>query len=328
MKKIIWTRYGPPEVLQLQEVEKPTPKDDEILIQVRAATVTLGDTEARNLSFPFWLSLLMRLYVGVFKPLRMDSLGQELAGDVEAVGKAVTRFKPGDSVFGTTGFNFGAYAEYVCLREDSEAGVVAIKPANIGYEEAAAVPTGGLEAAHFLRKGGIKSGERLLINGSGGSIGTFALQLAKYYGAEVTAVDKPEKFEMLRALGADHVIDYTREDFASGGAQYDLILDVVGKRSFSRCIRALKPDGRYLLANPRLSAYFRAMWVMNRTSKRVMLTPAGRELNDLLFLVELIEAGKLKTVIDRSYPLEQTVEAHRYVETGQKKGNVIITVVS
>lgn len=326
MKKIIWTRYGPPEVLELREVEKPTPQDDEILIKVRASSVTLGDTEARTLNFAWWLSLMMRLYVGVFKPLRMNSLGQELAGDVEAVGKDVTRFKPGDAVFGTTGFNFGAYAEYVCLREDSEAGVVALKPSNMSYEEAAAVPTGGLEALHFLRKGEIKSGEHLLINGGGGSIGTFTLQLAKHYGAEVTAVDKPEKFDMLRALGADHVIDYTREDFSRSDTKYDLVLDVVGKNSFSRCIRALKPDGRYLLANPRLSAFVRGAWISSRSDKKVIATPAGRESEDLLSLVELIEAGKLKTVIDRSYPLEQTAEAHRYVETGQKKGNVIITI--
>lgn len=328
MKAIVWTAYGPPEVLQMGEIEKPTPKDDEILIKIHAATVTLGDTEARALNFPWWLATMMRLYIGVFKPLRTTSLGQELAGDVEAVGKNITRFKPGDAVFGSTGFSFGAYAEYICLRESSEDGVLAIKPTHMRYEEAAAVPTGGLEAVHFLRKGEIKSGEHLLINGGGGSIGTFALQLAKYYGAEVTAVDKPEKFDMLRALGADHVIDYTREDFSQRDQKYDLVLDVVGRNSFSRCIRALKPDGRYLLANPSLSAFVRAAWISSRTRKRVIVTPSGRETEDLLFLKQLIEADKLKTVIDRTYPLEQVVEAHRYVETGQKKGNVIITVVA
>lgn len=326
MQAIVWTRYGPPDVLQLQEVEKPTPQDNEILIKIHAATVTAGDCEARSLQFPFWLALPMRLYMGVLRPSRVVILGQELAGEVEAVGRSVEFFRPGDAIFGTTGFRFGAYAEYVCLPAESDAGVLAHKPANMTYEEAAAVPTGGLEALHFLRSANLQRGQRLLINGAGGSIGTAGIQLARYYGAEITAVDSAEKLEMLRSIGADHVIDYTQEDFAKSGRTYDVIFDVIGRRSFARSMRALKADGIYLLANPGLSAMLRGAWMASASRKKVFLRPATRERKDLLFLKELIEAGKLKTIIDRRYPLEQTAEAHRYVETGRKQGNVIITI--
>lgn len=268
----------------------------------------------------------MRLYVGLRKPSRITILGQELAGEVEAAGKDVTRFRKGDRVFGSTGFRFGAYAEYTCLPAESETGVLAIKPANMSYEEAAAVPTGGLEALHFLRKGNIQRGEKVLINGAGGSIGTFAVQLARYFGAEVTAVDSTEKLDMLRSLGAGHVIDYRQEDFTRSGETYDIIFDVVGKSPFSRSIRSLKKNGYYLIANPRLSTMLRGRWTSMRSSKKVIFEPASRKREDLIFLKELIEAGKLKSVIDRRYPLEQTAEAHRYVETGRKKGNVVITV--
>ena len=324
MKAIVWTNYGPPEVLQLQEIDKPTPKDNEVLIKVHAATVTAGDCEARSLKFPFWVALPMRLYVGLWKPTRANILGQELAGEVEAVGKDVTLFREGDPVFGTTGIGFGAHAEYICLPEKSGDVALAIKPANMSYEEAAAVPTGGLEAVHFLKKGNIQRGERILINGAGGSIGTAAVQLAKYFGAEVTAVDSTEKLDMLRSLGADHVIDYTQEDFAQRGETYDVIFDVVGRHSFSRCIKSLKPNGRYLLANPTLSAMFQGLWISRSSGKKIILAFSGRQTDDLVFLKELIEAGELITVIDRRYPLEQIVEAHRYVETGQKKGNVLL----
>lgn len=326
MQAIVWTRYGPPDVLQLQEVEKPTPQDNEILIKIHAATVTAGDCEARSLQFPFWLALPMRLYMGVLRPSRVVILGQELAGEVEAVGRSVEFFRPGDAIFGTTGFRFGAYAEYVCLPAESDAGVLAHKPANMTYEEAAAIPTGGLEALHFLRSANLQRGQRLLINGAGGSIGTAGIQLARYYGAEITAVDSAEKLEMLRSIGADHVIDYTQEDFAKSGRTYDVIFDVIGRRSFARSMRALKADGIYLLANPGLSAMLRGAWMASASRKKVFLRPATRERKDLLFLKELIEAGKLKTIIDRRYPLEQTAEAHRYVETGRKQGNVIITI--
>ena len=327
MKAIIWTKYGPPDVLQLKEVEKPTPKEDEVLIRIYATTVTAGDCEARSLKFPILLlSLSMRIYVGLRKPKKITILGQELAGEIESVGKDVRLFKEGDQVFAATGFGFGAYAEYICLPEKPEMAVLAIKPANMTYEQAAAVPTAGLEALHFLRKGNIQSGQKILINGAGGSIGTFAIQLAKHFGAEVTGVDSPRKLDMLRSIGADQVIDYTQEDFTKSGETYDVIFDVVGKSSFSGSVRSLEQNGRYLLVNPGLSHMIRGRWTSMRSSKKVIFGAASPKTEDLLFLKELIEAGKLKSVLDRRYPLEQTAEAHRYVETGQKMGNVIITV--
>jgi NADPH:quinone reductase-like Zn-dependent oxidoreductase len=327
MQAVIWTRYGPPEVLQLQEVEKPTPKDNEVLIRVRATTVTAGDCEARSLKFPFWLALPMRFYVGLGKPTRMTVLGQELSGEIEAVGKDVQRFKVGDAVFGTTGFRFGGYAEYACLPAESDDGVLALKPANLSFDEAAAAPTGGLEALHFLRRAPIQPGEKLLINGAGGSIGTAGLQIARLEGAEITAVDSGEKLDMLRSLGADHVIDYTREDFSQSGEKYDVIFDVVGKGdSFARSMRALKPDGRYLMANPRLPAILHGLWISATSRKQIIGSFAGRDLADLRRLKDMIEAGQIQIIIDRRYPLAEAAEAHRYVETGRKKGNVVITV--
>ena len=328
MKAIVWTKYGPPDVLQLREVEKPTPKEDEVLIKVHATTVTAGDCEMRSLKFPLWLSLPMRIYAGVIRPTRIKIIGQELAGEIEAVGKDVKLFKEGDQVFAGTGFGSGSYAEYICLPEKPEEmeGVLASKPANMTYEEAATVPTGGLEALHFLRKGNIQSGQKVLINGAGGSIGTYALQLAKYFGAEVTGVDSTGKLDMLRSIGADQVIDYTQEDFTKSGQTYDVIFDVVGKSSFSGSIGSLKEKGFYLIANPQLSKMVRGLWTSKRSSKKVISGAASHKTEDLIFLKELIEAGKLKSVIDRRYPLEQIAEAHRYVETGHKKGNVVITV--
>jgi len=322
MKAIVCTKYGPPDVLQLREVEKPTAKDNEVLVKVYATTVTAGDCELRSLTFPIWLRLLMRIMFGLRKP-RKKILGFYLAGEIESVGKDVKLFRKGDQVFGTTGMSLGAYAEYICLPEE---GLVAIKPANMTYEEAATVPIGGLEALHFLRKGNIQSGQKVLINGAGGSIGTFAIQLARYFGAEVTGVDSTGKLDMLRSIGADQVIDYTQEDFTKSGQTYDVIFDVVGKSSFSRSVRSLKQNGRYLLANPGLSLIVRGPWTSMISSKKVIFGLTSPRTEDLIFLKELIEAGKIKSVIDRHYPLEQTAEAHRYVETGHKKGNVVITV--
>jgi NADPH:quinone reductase-like Zn-dependent oxidoreductase len=323
MKAIVLTKYGSPDGLQLTEVEKPTPKGNEVLIRVRATTVTAGDAEIRTLNFPVRLMLPVRLYVGFIRP-RNFILGQELAGDVEAVGKAVTRFKEGDPVFGTTGFRFGAHAEYACL---PEAGVLAIKPSNMTYEEATAVPVAGIEALHFMRKAKIQSGEKVLIVGAGGSIGTIGVQLARYFGAEVIGVDRSGKLDMLRSIGADHTIDYTQEDFTQNGQTYDVIFDVMGKRSFSGSIQSLKPNGRYLLGgNSGLSQLLRGRWISMTGSKKVIVGAASQKIEDLVFLKELIEGGTIKSVIDRRYPLEKTAEAHRYVDTGQKKGNVVITV--
>jgi NADPH:quinone reductase-like Zn-dependent oxidoreductase len=251
----------------------------------------------------------------------------DLAGVIESVGRDVTRFESGDPVFAATGFaRMGAYAEYICLPEEPEDGALALKPPNMTYEQAAAVPTGGLEALYFLRQGNIQSGQKVLINGAGGTIGTFAVQLAKYFGADVTSVDSTGKLEMLRSIGADQVIDYTQEDFTQRGETYDVIFDVVGKGSFSGCIRSLKQNGRYLIANPRLSQRIRGRWTLLSSSKKVMFGTASPKTEDLLFLKGLIEVGKLTSVIDRCYPLEQVAKAHRYVETGHKKGHVVITV--
>ena len=270
----------------------------------------------------------LRLYLGFIKPTRITILGTEFAGEIVSAGKDVTRFRPGDQVFGYTGLNMGTYAEYLCLPEKPAAlgGVLAEKPANMTYEEAAAVPFGGLEALHSLRKANIQSAQKVLIVGAGGSIGTSAVQLARHYGAEVTAVDNTGKLETLRSIGADHVIDYTQEDFTQNGQIYDVIFDTIGKSSFSGSLRSLKENGAYLNANPGLLGGIRMRWASKRSSKKVILWTAGYSTQNLLALKELIEAGAIKAVIDRRYPLEQIAEAHRYVDTGQKKGNVVITV--
>ena len=326
MKAIVWTKYGPPEGLELREVEKPVPKPDEVLIKVRATTVTAGDCEARRLDFPMGLGLAVRLYAGLIRPTRLTILGQELAGEIESVGRDVRLFKEGDQVFASTGFGFGAYAEYKCMPERPDMGVLAPKPVNTTFEEAAAVPVGGLEALHFLRQADLQSGRRVLINGAGGSIGTIGVQLAKYYGAEVTAVDSAGKLAMLRSIGADHVIDYTQEDFTERGEVYDAIFDVVGKALFAGSMRSLSSNGVYLLANPRPARVVRGRWTSMTGDRRVISGAASHKPADLLFLKELIESGKLRVVIDRSYPLEQMAQAHRYVEGGGKKGNVVIKI--
>src|SRR2546425_8371078 len=322
MKAIVCTKYGPPEVLQLKEVEKAIPKDNEVLIRVHAATVTKGDCELRSLKLPTLWKLFIRIGFG-FRTPRRKILGQELSGEIESVGSAVTRFKKGDQVFANTGLHLGAYAEYDCLPEK---GLIATKPANMTYEEAAAVPVGGLHALQYLRKANIQRGQRVLINGAGGSIGTVAVQLAKYYGAEVTGVDSIEKLDTLSSIGADHAIDYTREDFTENGEKYDVIFDTVGKSSYSPSLRSLKEKGIYLLGNPGLSQMIRAPWTSRRGSKTVIGRMDPYRVEDLIFLKELIEDGSMRSVIDRRYPLEQAAEAHRYVDTGQKAGNVVITI--
>jgi NADPH:quinone reductase-like Zn-dependent oxidoreductase len=325
VKAILHTEYGPPDELQFKEVEKPAPKANEVLIKIHATTVTTSDCNIRNLTFvPKLFVLPMRMEFGLTKP-KNNILGFDLAGEVEAVGKGVTRFKIGDQVFGTTEPAYGAHAEYVCLPED---GVLTIKPANMTYEEAATIPVIANTALHFIRDmGNVQAGQKVLINGASGGIGTFAVQLAKYYGAEVTGVCSTTNLELVKSLGADHVIDYTREDFTRTGQTYDVIFDAVGKSSFSRCKSSLNKEGIYLVTLPKPAVLFQMVWTSMIGSKKVKMEGAPAKVENLIFLKELIEAGKLKTVIDRRYPLEQTAEAFRYVETGHKKGNVVITVV-
>jgi NADPH:quinone reductase-like Zn-dependent oxidoreductase len=326
MKAIVLTRFGPPDVLQLQEVAAPVPKDNEVLVRIRATTAFAGDCELRGLKTPLALRLPFWVYMRFFRP-KPIILGQELAGDIAAVGRDVRRFKTGDAVFGPTGFSLGAYAEYKCVPEEPGVmqGALAPKPANLTYAQAAAVPVGGLEALHFIRKANLRDGEKALIYGAGGSIGTMAVQLARLHGAEVTAVDSAAKLDMLRSIGAGHVLDYRQQDFTRLAKAYDVILDVVGKSSFARSLRALTPNGRYLLVNPSLAHQFRARWTA-AGGPQVIHGAGSQRAEDLLYLKDLIEAGQLMPVIDRQYPLGQMAEAHRYVDTGQKKGNVVVTV--
>lgn len=324
MKAIVYTEYGPPDVLQLREVDKPSPRDNEVLIRVYATSVTTGDCNARNAVFvPAGFGPLQRLVFGLRKP-KKPILGVELAGEIEAVGQAVTQFRPGDQVFGLDGVRLGAYAEYKCM---PEAGGLALKPANLTYEEAAVLPNGALTALTFLRdKGHIQRGQKVLIYGASGSVGSAAVQLAKYYEAEVTGVCSTTNLDMVTSLGADRAIDYTQGDFTKGGETYDLIFDTVGKTSFSGCKNSLQPTGRYLAGAGGLPELGQMVWTSLVGGRKVLMGPSSERQEDLVFLKELAEAGQLKPVIDRYYPLEQTAEAHRYVDQGHKKGNVVITV--
>jgi len=330
VKAVVYHEYGSPDVLKLEEVDKPSPKDNEILIRIHATSVNIGDIWARNfkaitpskftMPLPFWLPA--RMYFGLTKP-RVHILGSEFAGEIDVVGKDVQRFRNGDQVFGYRGQSMGANAEYLCM---PEAGLVAIKPANMTYEEAAVVPYGALTALSLLRKVNIQSGQKVLINGASGGIGSAAVQLAKHYGAEVTGVGGRPRLEFVKSLGADKVIDYTQEDFCRNGETYDLIFDILGKSSFAQCKNSLRQDGRYLLASFKMKQLFQMLWTRIAGGRKVVCAFSSESPEDLVFIRELVEAGKIKSVIDRRYPLEQTAEAHRYVEKGLKKGSVVITM--
>ena len=325
MKAIIHSKFGPPDELHLHEVEKPIPKPNEVLIKIHATTVTSTDCNARNFTFvPTMFKLPAKLFIfGVFKP-RIKILGFDLAGEIEAVGQNVKNFKVGDEVFGTPGITFGAHAQYICLPED---GVLTIKPDNLNWEQAATVFLAGHTALYFLRDlGNIKAGQKVLINGASGGIGTFALQLAKYYGAEVTSVCSTVNLELVKSLGSDKVIDYTKDDFTQNGIVYDHIFDVVGSLLFSNCKNSLKPDGVYLVCLMKFPDLVSLIWASIRGGRKIKGGSAPERIEDLIFLKELLEKGKIKPVIDRTYPLEETAEAFKYVEKGHKKGNVVITI--
>lgn len=331
MKAIVCTKYGPPEVLQLKEVTKPVPKDNQVLIRVRATSVNFGDLMARNFkavsprkfNMPFLFWLMATMSFGLGKP-KITILGSEFSGEVEAVGKTVKRFKPGDQVFGYPGLSLGAYAECICL---PETGAVAQKPVSLSHEEAVTLPYGAIMATSLLGKANIQRGQKVLINGASGGIGSMAVQLAKYYGAEVTGVCGAPRLEFVKSLGADKVIDYTKQDFTQNGKTYDLIFDILGKSSFSRIKRSLKPNGIYLLASFKMKALLQMLWTLLTGSKqKVVCAFANETPESLTFVKKLVEEGKIKAIVDKSFPMEQAAEAHRYVEGGRKQGNVVIAI--
>ena len=315
MKAIIYTKYGSPDVLQVKDIEKPIPKDDEILIKIHAVEVTKADCEMRSFNFQVkWFWLPLRVALGFIKP-KKQVLGGYFAGEVESVGINVSKFKKGDQIFGATKLRLGAYGEYLCLPASY---TLVPKPYNVSFEEAAAVPLGGLNALHFLRKARIQKGEKVLVNGAGGSIGTFGVQIAKAMGAEVTAVDSTIKEAMLRRIGVDHFFDYTKDDFTKNGQTYDVIFSMVAKSSYSECIKALNPKGCYLIANPRISDMLRSVLTSKFTDKTAIFVFAGEKEEELLALKEMIEEGKIKSIVDKVYSFEQAAEAHRRVETEQR----------
>ena len=322
MKAIVYEKYGPPEVLELRDVEKPIPQDNEVLIRNYATTVTKFDCWMRSCTAPLGFGTLMRIATGIRKP-KQPILGTELAGEIEAVGKDVTLFKKGDQVFGYLGMSLGAYVDHICLPED---GVLAIKPANMNYEEAAAVQQGALTALYFLKKGNIQRGQKILIFGASGGVGTAAVQLAKYFGAEVTGVCSTSKLELVRSMGADNVIDYTEEDFTKNGQTYDLIFDTVGKSPFLSSTKSLKKKGVYIFTTYGLPKLVQILLFNLTSSKKTISGLLEETTEDLIFLRELIEAGRLKVVIDRRYPLAHAADAHRFAETGQQRGHVVITI--
>jgi NADPH:quinone reductase-like Zn-dependent oxidoreductase len=323
LKAIVSEIYGTPDVFQLKEIKKPFPKDNEVLIKIYATTVTAGDTVRRSGKYPLLFWFPTRLMFGLRKP-RKTIPGGTLAGEIEEVGKNVKLFKKGDQVYGEAGLGMGACAEYICLPEKP---LLALKPNNMTFEEAAGVPDGAITSLYFLRKGNIKEGQKVLINGASGGNGTYAVQLAKYFGTEVTGVCSTKNIELVKSLGADKVIDYTKEDFTKKDEKYDIIYDPVGKTSFSKCKNSLNSNGFFLTTVPNLRIILQALWTSILGNKRVIsgMPPSSTFSDELIFLKGIIEEGKLKTIIDRSYPLEQLADAHKYVEKGHKKGNVVIT---
>lgn len=323
LKAITYSTYGPPDVLQLKEVKKPIPKDDEVLIKVRAAEATKSDCEMRSFKYSVkWFWVPLRIAFGISKP-RRQILGGYFSGEVEAVGKDVARFTPGDQVYGTSQLKLGAYGEYVAL--PAHYAIVA-KPRNMSFAEAAAVPLGGLNALHFMRRANIQPGEQVLINGAGGSIGAHAVQIAKAMGAEVTAVDQSIKEDLVRRVGADHFVDYLQEDFTDQGRSYDVIFDMVPGSDYTACIKLLNPNGRYLLGNPRFSAMLRSVLTPRFSDKKVWFAFARENDEGLLALKEMIEAGDIKPVVDRVVPMDQAADAHRLVETEQRRGAIVIAI--
>jgi NADPH:quinone reductase-like Zn-dependent oxidoreductase len=328
MKAIVFTEYGPPEVLHLAEIAKPTPKENEILVRVRATPVNYGDLTARNFAhsqfnMPAPLYLPARMAFGWNKP-KINILGSELAGDVEAVGSRVTKFKPGDQVFAYVGMNMGANAEYICL---PESGTIAPKPSNLDYTEAASLPYGAVMAVSLLQKARLKPGQKILVNGASGGIGAMAVQLAKHhYGAAVTGVCGAPRLDYVTVLGADKAIDYKKQDFTQNGETYDVIFDILGRSSFTRCKNSLTPNGIYLLASFKGRALWDMFWTSFASPKKVICGMADETANSLVLVKELAEAGKIKAVIDKRFPLEQTAEAHRYIESGGRQGNVVLIV--
>lgn len=325
MKAIICTAYGDPDVLELREVAKPRPKAGEVLVRVRATTVSRADVEIRRFDFRAWIWLPLRLAFGVFRP-RVRILGQEFAGEVEALGEGATSFAPGERVYGTTGIGLGAYAEYVCVGGRRAGSVVAPLPAPLSFAEAAAVPYGACEASRFLRKAGLGPGQRILVIGAGGSFGTYAVQLARHAGADVVAVDAGGKLALLRELGAGRVVDHAEADWTDGLGDFDIVFDVICRAPFGRVVRLLRPGGRYVVANPGTSHFFRGLWTSLAGGKKVIFGSGTGTEDDLRAVSGLIEAGALRAVIDRRYPFAQMAEAHRYAETEQKLGNIVVLV--
>ncbi len=321
MKAAVCPKYGSPDIIEIQEVNKPTPKDNEVLIKIHAVPVTMGDCEVRAMRFPLEMQIPLRLILGVKKP-KNPIQGAYFSGTIEFIGKNVNKFKIGDEVFGTAGIKLGANAEYICLSEK----FFTHKPNNMTFEEAATIGIGGLNALHFLKKSNIQSNEKILIIGAGGSIGSYCIQLAKLFGAEVTAIDSNEKLEFIKKVGADHIIDYREDDFTKNNIKYDVIFDVIGKNELKRGLECLNKNGRYILANPRLKSILQGIWTSITTDKKVLFQVADEMIEDMIYLKELIEDNKLKAFIDKKFSLEDIAKAHRYVENGYKKGDVVVNI--